>query len=106
MPEYGFSLTRIFPYKDRIYYALRENTGQRKPVCWYTLRSACSKDKPNKTGFSSWDIVGNILYLFVFKFYFEISETHMDSIQMSIIVFKFLDGFGAPNLNIVSLTML
>ena len=41
MPEYGFSLNRIFPYKDRIYdYVLiREDTGQRKPVFWNFLRS-------------------------------------------------------------------
>ena len=34
MPEYGFSLTRIFPYKDRIGDAalIRENMDQRKPV--------------------------------------------------------------------------
>ena len=32
MLEYGFSLTRIFPYKDRIvdFVLIRENTGQRK----------------------------------------------------------------------------
>ena len=29
MSEYGFSLTRIFPYKDRIGF-IRENMGQRK----------------------------------------------------------------------------
>ena len=41
MPEYGFSLTRIFLYKDRIYnYVLiREDTGQRKPVFWNILCS-------------------------------------------------------------------
>ena len=41
MPEYGFSLTRIFLYKDRIYdYVLtREDMGQRKPVFWNILCS-------------------------------------------------------------------
>ena len=41
MPEYRFSLTRIFPYKDKIYdYVLiREDTGQRKPVFWNILCS-------------------------------------------------------------------
>ena len=32
MPKHGFSLTRIFPYVDRI--GVRGNTGQRKPVFW------------------------------------------------------------------------
>ena len=34
MSEYGFSLTRIFPYKDIIVDSIpiRENAGQRKPV--------------------------------------------------------------------------
>ena len=30
MREYGFSLTRIFPYKDKIY-NLRKNADQRNP---------------------------------------------------------------------------
>ena len=43
MPEYRFSLTRIFPYKDKIYdYVLiREDTGQRKPVFW---NNSCSEN--------------------------------------------------------------
>ena len=42
MPEYGFSMTRILPYKDRIVGSvlIQENTGQRKPVFWHILRSA------------------------------------------------------------------
>ena len=36
MSEYGYSLTRIFPYKDRI---VRQKKGQRKPVFWHILRS-------------------------------------------------------------------
>lgn len=34
MPECGFSLTRIFPHKDRIvdFVLIKENTLQRKPV--------------------------------------------------------------------------
>ena len=34
MQEHGFTLTRIFPYKDRIYdfVLIREDTGQWKPV--------------------------------------------------------------------------
>ena len=41
MPEYGFSLTRIFPYKERFVDSVLvpENTGQRKPVFWHILRS-------------------------------------------------------------------
>ena len=33
MPEYEFSLTRIFPYKDRIidYVLIQENTGKISP---------------------------------------------------------------------------
>ena len=40
MPEYGyFSLTHIFPYKDRIgdSFFTRENAGQRKPTFWHNL---------------------------------------------------------------------
>ena len=37
MPEYGFSLTCIFPYKDKIFdsFFIQENTGQRKLVIWH-----------------------------------------------------------------------
>ena len=42
MQEHGFSLTRIFPYKDRIKDSvlIREYTGQRKPIFWDILRNA------------------------------------------------------------------
>ena len=38
MQEYGFSLTRTLPYKDRIHNSvhMRENTGQLKPVFLHT----------------------------------------------------------------------
>ena len=41
MREYVFSLTRIFPYKDRIEDSvlIRENTGQWKPVFSHILSS-------------------------------------------------------------------
>ena len=41
MPEYGFPLIHIFPYKDRIYdyVPLQGSTGQRKPVFRNILRS-------------------------------------------------------------------
>ena len=41
MREYGFSLTRILPYKDKIvdFVLIRENKGQWKPVFSYTLYS-------------------------------------------------------------------
>ena len=41
MREYGFSLTRIHPYKDKIYDSvlIQENTGQWKPVFSHILRS-------------------------------------------------------------------
>ena len=41
MPEYGFSLTCIFRYKDRIYddVLIRGDTGQKKPVFWNILCS-------------------------------------------------------------------
>ena len=49
MREYGFSLTRIFLYKDTIYdfVLIRENTGQWKPVfshilCSGLLKTHCS----------------------------------------------------------------
>ena len=42
MPEYGFSLTCIFPYKDRIVDSVQpgEYMGQRKPAIWHILHSA------------------------------------------------------------------
>ena len=50
MPEYGFSLTRIFSYKGGIVDSgsngiydsilIRENAGQRKPFFRHMLRSA------------------------------------------------------------------
>ena len=42
MPENRFSLTPIFPYKDRIVDSvlIREYTSQRKPVFWHVLHSA------------------------------------------------------------------
>ena len=42
MPEYGFSQTRIFPYKRRDLDSILilENGGQRKPVFSHILRSA------------------------------------------------------------------
>ena len=41
------SLTRISPYKDRIYYSvfIRENTGQKKTVFWHILRSDIQNQK-------------------------------------------------------------
>ena len=42
MPEYGFSLTRIFPYKNSYFpvdsILIRENTDHRKPVFWHTFK--------------------------------------------------------------------
>ena len=40
MPGCGFSVTRIFLYKDKIvdFILMRENTGQRKPIFWYIIR--------------------------------------------------------------------
>ena len=39
MPEYGFSLTGIIPYKDRIvdFVLIWKNTCQGKPVFWHIL---------------------------------------------------------------------
>ena len=55
MSEYGFSLTRIFPYKDRIedFVLIRENAGQKKLVFWYILRSVCLQMKTNLINQSS-----------------------------------------------------
>ena len=41
IPEYEFSLTHFFPYKDKIYQSvfIRENTSQREPAFWHILRS-------------------------------------------------------------------
>ena len=53
MPEYGFSLTRIFLYKDEILDSvlIQENTRQRKPVFWHVLCIASEYWKLLK----SWD---------------------------------------------------
>ena len=43
MLEYGFPLNHIFQHKAELKFVLvQENTYQRKPVIWHTLRS---KDK-------------------------------------------------------------
>ena len=44
MWEYGFSLTGILPYKNKIYdfVIIRENTGQWKPVISHILWSVSS----------------------------------------------------------------
>ena len=72
MPKYGFSLTRIFSYKDRIVDSvlLRENAGQRKRVLWHI---SCS-DMPfyNKSLVSliyqiSWHKFPNYIYCKVRK---------------------------------------
>ena len=41
MSEYGFFLTRMFPYKDRIFDSvlIREYTSQRKPILLHILRN-------------------------------------------------------------------
>ena len=41
MPEYEFSLIRIFPYKDKIVdpVLIEKKTGQRKTVFWHTFHS-------------------------------------------------------------------
>ena len=43
MLEYGFSLTRIFPYKNRVVDSprIRENKGQTKPVFQHFIRHVC-----------------------------------------------------------------
>ena len=52
MPEYGFSLTRILPYKGRIYdfILIRENAGNGKPYSGIFFCSNRSKAslKPHK----------------------------------------------------------
>ena len=47
MREYGFSLTHILQYKDKIEYfvLMRQNTGQWKPVFSYILCSEISEDE-------------------------------------------------------------
>ena len=47
MWEYGFSLTRILQYKDKIEYfvLIRQNTCQWKPVFLYILCSEVSEDE-------------------------------------------------------------
>ena len=58
MSDYGFSLTRIFPYKDGIYDSvlIRENTDNRKPVLWYIFWSGINTFQKNTTGGLFWKI--------------------------------------------------
>ena len=48
MPEYGFSLNRIFPYKDGIFDSVLicEYMGQRKPVFLHIFRSVFPNFSP------------------------------------------------------------
>ena len=43
IPEFGFYLNHVFPYKDRIIYSVTENTSLRKPVFSHILRSVSMK---------------------------------------------------------------
>ena len=50
MLEYGFSLTRVFQYKERIvenFFLIRENLGERKPAFWHIL---CNETEGNSKG--------------------------------------------------------
>ena len=50
MSEYGFSLTRIFSYKDRVVdtVLIRENTGQRKPIFCLTYFTQWELNSQNR----------------------------------------------------------
>ena len=45
MPEFGFSLTRVFPYED----GSIDFTCRTKPMFWHVLRSEQSIDLQNKS---------------------------------------------------------
>ena len=67
MSEYGFSLTRTIPYKDRIFdfVFIEKYAGQWKPVFWHILRNVnfeCMVNKDSKNSF-----LGPFLNL-IFKF--------------------------------------
>ena len=67
MQGYGFSMTRILPYKDKIYNFVltRENTGQWKPVFSHIL---CS-DIFNSFHYSKWSCWKHKKKLFAMKVY-------------------------------------
>ena len=59
MPKHGFPLTRLFPYKDRIYDSvlIRRNLGQRKPVFWYILRTGRTAENIEITEKTAQDVL-------------------------------------------------
>ena len=68
MSEYGFSLTRIFPYKDRIYEAVvtRESTKlllhENLRICCYTRKMGQRKTVFLHILYSSIMILSNIIH--------------------------------------------
>ena len=61
MPECGFFLTRIFPYKDRIVYFkfIREDTGQRKAELCIFYTVLIDRKNPTKPLKSLQSLCGN-----------------------------------------------
>ena len=72
MPQYGFSLTRIFPYKDRIVDEDRDNVWKesesmlRQGNCILNINS--KSEQPSKTEFNSF--VPNAPFRYSLKTFF------------------------------------
>ena len=84
MLEYGFSLTRTFPYKDRI----QDNTGPRKLIIWYVLCSVSFFLDPNS---SSAALVTNHLTSYMLSQLGSIKRTQNSTIQFCIVNFNTTD---------------
>ena len=86
MLEYGFSLTRIFLYKNGIADSvlIQENTRQRKPVFWHVLSSA----------WEYWILLKSWAKLCVFRFPLRQIETrNICKVQFFIPSILFLEYF-------------
>ena len=66
MSDYGFSLTRNFPYKDGIYDSvlIRENTDNRKPVLWYMFCSGINTFLEEHRWGTASETFGDVLHYF------------------------------------------
>ena len=73
MREYGLSLTRVLPYKDKIldFLLIRENTGQWKPVFLHILYSESAQITHTYSGgwsFLEWILISAFCH-FGLKFF-------------------------------------
>ena len=81
MPQYGFSLKRILPYKHRIVESvlIQGGRGQLKPVFWQIL---CRKRENRERGCSvgNWGYQDNFkLFYFFWKSFYKHKTTHKEN---------------------------